>query len=148
MLSLLLFLGVKYLEDCPKEPRIPVYLLVGGCFGLLKLLFTFWRNIRARRYQDIEVVFDDHDADDAFASTTYRTMNALLFLFLVGWHVVGSYWTAKIWLPHFEQLLHEPSNWCDRTVYMFTVYQICLSYGVMAVFVIVLISLTCWIRCR
>ncbi|KAL3880585.1 hypothetical protein ACJMK2_032814, partial [Sinanodonta woodiana] len=29
--------GVKYLDDCPKEPRIPVYLLVGGCFGAIKL---------------------------------------------------------------------------------------------------------------
>jgi len=31
-------IGLKYLEDCPIQPKIPIYLLVGGCFGLLKLL--------------------------------------------------------------------------------------------------------------
>ena len=140
--------GVKYLEDCPKEPRIPVYLLVGGCFGMIKLLFTFWRNLQVRRHQDVDVILDDHDSDEAFASTTYKTMNVLLFLFLIGWQIAGSFWAAQIWVPHFEQLLHEPSNWCDRNVYMFTVYQIGASYGAMVVFILVLCSLTCWVRCR
>lgn len=139
--------GVKYLEDCPKESRIPVYLLVGGCFGMIKLLSTLWRNIQSRRYQDIEVVFDDHDSDGAFANTTYRTMDTILFLFLIGWQIAGTYWTLNIWTPHFEQLLHEPSNWCDKTVYMFTVYQLCGSYAVMVVFVLVLLMLMCCQRC-
>jgi len=30
--------GLKHLDDCPIQPKIPIYLLVGGCFGLLKLL--------------------------------------------------------------------------------------------------------------
>lgn len=139
--------GVKYLEDCPKEPRIPIYLLVGGCFGMIKLLSTLWRNIQARRYHDVEVVFDDHDSEGAFTSTTYRTMDTILFLFLIGWQVAGTYWTFQIWQPNFHQLLHEPSNWCDKTVYMFTIYQLCASYGVMVVFVLVLLTLVFYQRC-
>ncbi|XP_052276729.1 transmembrane protein 272-like [Dreissena polymorpha] len=129
-------IGVKYLEDCPKEPRIPVYLLVGGCFGVIKLLSSLWRNIQTRRYHD--VIFDDPDADGAFNSSTYRTMDTLLFLFLFGWQIAGTFWTFNIWTPHFEQLLYEPSNWCDKTVYMFTVYQLFTCYVVIAAFVLVL----------
>ncbi|KAH3833575.1 hypothetical protein DPMN_106886 [Dreissena polymorpha] len=137
--------GVKYLEDCPKEPRIPVYLLVGGCFGIIKLLSSLWRNIQTRRNRD--VISDDPDSDGAFSSSTYRTMDALLFVFLFGWHIAGTYWAFNIWTPHFDQLLYEPSNWCDKTVYMFTVYQLCTCYVVMAAFLLVLLVFMCFQKC-
>ncbi|KAH3834983.1 hypothetical protein DPMN_108316 [Dreissena polymorpha] len=65
-------------------------------------------------------------------------MDTLLFLFLFGWQIAGTFWTFNIWTPHFEQLLYEPSNWCDKTVYMFTVYQLFTCYVVIAAFVLVL----------
>ena len=37
--------GVKHLEDCPVEPYIPIYLLVGGCVGLLKVLSMLWMQV-------------------------------------------------------------------------------------------------------
>jgi hypothetical protein len=37
--------GVIHLEDCPVQPFIPIYLLVGGCFGLLKVFSLLWRTI-------------------------------------------------------------------------------------------------------
>jgi len=40
--------GVKHLENCPVEPYIPIYLLVGGCFGLLKVLSMLWMQVRYR----------------------------------------------------------------------------------------------------
>ncbi|KAL4230978.1 hypothetical protein ACF0H5_011351 [Mactra antiquata] len=139
--------GVKYLDDCPIEPRIPIYLLVGGCFGMIKLMSTLWRNIQTRRYQDVESVFDDNDVEAAFANTTYRSMDTILFLFLIGWQIAGTYWTAKIWPPNFEQILHEPSNWCDETVYMFSIYQQCFSYSVMLLWTIFLLLLMCCHHC-
>jgi len=51
--------GLKHLDDCPIEPKIPIYLLVGGCFGLLKLLSLLlnqvilrhaWRHTRVIPY--------------------------------------------------------------------------------------------------
>jgi len=73
--------GVKHLENCPAEPNIPVYLLVGGCFGLLKVLSLLWRQVRFRRYRkmgdvDTTVAIDDDDYDDdntgsVMTSTSY-----------------------------------------------------------------------------
>ncbi|XP_061027109.1 transmembrane protein 272-like [Eubalaena glacialis] len=33
------FTGMKFLEDCPIQPLIPLYLLVGGIIGALKNSF-------------------------------------------------------------------------------------------------------------
>ena len=32
--------GVKYLEKCPLEPKVPIYLLVGGVVGTVKIMQT------------------------------------------------------------------------------------------------------------
>ena len=53
---------MKHLEDCPVEPYIPIYLLVGGCVGLLKVLSMLWMQVRYRTVNDS---LDDDDDDDA-----------------------------------------------------------------------------------
>ncbi|XP_050417130.1 transmembrane protein 272 isoform X2 [Patella vulgata] len=117
-------IGVKYLTDCPVQPKIPVYLLVGGCFGLLKLIGMIWKSIQIRRYESMDLFYDANGADHAFASSTFKIMDTMLSLFLIGWHCVGSYWVFPIWQPYYEPLLHEPSNYCEKTVYLFASCQI------------------------
>jgi len=68
--------GVKHLENCPAEPNIPVYLLVGGCFGLLKMLSLLWRQVRFRRYRktgdvDTIVAIDDDNNGSTMTSKSY-----------------------------------------------------------------------------
>ncbi|XP_063415173.1 transmembrane protein 272-like [Mytilus trossulus] len=124
--------GVKYLNECPKQKKVPVYLLVGGCFGMLKVLGTIWRNIRYRRYDDMDSFYDGHGGDGAFAAKTYHMMDMIISTFLLAWLIAGTYWVFEIWQPHYKQLLHEPSNWCDKHVYMFAVYQIIGCYAFLA----------------
>ena len=50
--------GVKYLDDCPLERRVPVYLLVGGCFLALKLIGMLWKNLQLRRYDSMDAFYD------------------------------------------------------------------------------------------
>ncbi|XP_052795217.1 transmembrane protein 272-like [Mya arenaria] len=131
-------IGVKYWEDCPKDERVPVYLIVGGCCGLVKLIATLWWNIQTRRHRRL---IDEPDVEGAFTNQTFRTMDTLLLLFLIGWQVAGTIWTFNIWRPRFEPLLHEPSNWCDRTVYMFAVYQLSSTYAATFVFMFLLVCM-------
>ena len=109
-----------------------MYLLVGGCFGMLKVLGTIWRNIRYRRYDDMDSFYDAHEGDGAFAAKTFRMMDIIITTFLFAWLISGTYWVFTIWQPHFKQLLHEPSNWCDKNLYMFAVYQIIGCYAFLA----------------
>jgi len=46
-------------------------MLVGGCFGLLKVLSLLWRQVRLRRYRDtgdvdadVDAIYNDDDDDD------------------------------------------------------------------------------------
>lgn len=58
LLNVLLFhslpsVGMKFLEDCPIQTLIPLYLLAGGIIGALKVksiypLFSFCRNLTYR----------------------------------------------------------------------------------------------------
>ncbi|KAL8580486.1 hypothetical protein ACOMHN_053201 [Nucella lapillus] len=114
-------MGVKFLEACPMEPRVPVYLLVGGCVLLLKLTLCLWRAFQRRRHDSADVSYYENDVEAGFSSRTYRFMNAVLTLFLFGWHVAGSYWLFSIWKPRFSPLLHSPSQWCEKSVYLFSV---------------------------
>ncbi|KAL5012050.1 hypothetical protein ScPMuIL_010601 [Solemya velum] len=53
--------GSSYRDECPKEPKIPIYLLVGGVFGLIKIILLLWNHRKTLHY---ELLDDDDDLDD------------------------------------------------------------------------------------
>ncbi|XP_060065846.1 transmembrane protein 272-like [Ylistrum balloti] len=144
----MLSVGVKYLNECPRQRKIPVYLLVGGCFGMVKIIGTVWHNIQSKRYEELDSFYDAHEGDGAFASRTFRMMDVMLTTFLFAWLVAGTFWVFDIWEPHYQQLLHEPSNWCDRTVYLFAAYQIIASYAFICVLILIMASLALCFKCK
>ena len=142
------FAGVKYMHECPLEPKVPIYLLVGGCFGLLKLLSLVWKQVRLRRYERLDDIYVDEDDDghgDILMSKSSRFSEALLSIFLFIWFACGNYWVLHIWKPNFKQLLHEPSNWCDQTVYMFAFGQIMGCYALMG---LIIFLTSCLVFCH
>ncbi|GFN79457.1 TBC1 domain family member 2b [Plakobranchus ocellatus] len=134
-------IGVNYLRECPREPKLPIYLVVGGSFGILKLVFLLWKQIRRHR----DDVIDLHDDDDLLTMT--RMTNMALNVFLSVWFVFGHYWLVRIWKPHFEAPLHEPRNWCDRTVFLFTFWQLVICHIILGVVVLITIALYCAYVC-
>lgn len=142
-------IGVKYLHDCPKEPKIPIYLLVGGCFGMLKLMSVIWKQVRARRYERMDHMFDsDEETNDPIMSRSTKFTDSILSLFLFVWFIFGNIWVFNIWKPHYKPLLHEPNNWCEETVYLFAFVQLMISYGLIALMFCCLIFLACCHHCR
>ncbi|ESP03668.1 hypothetical protein LOTGIDRAFT_171199 [Lottia gigantea] len=116
-------IGVKYLNDCPIQPMIPVYLLVGGCFGLLKVTSCFWQTMQAKKEGSIDNLLE-HDRRGLFSSRTNKFMGCIVSMFLIVWHVLGTFWVGSIWRPPYLQQVHDPNNWCDSTVYIFAVSEI------------------------
>lgn len=130
--------GVKYLEECPVEPKLPIYLMVGGSFGLLKTMSLVWKQIRSRRYERLDVVYDPSDtADDMVVSKSSQFSETVLTLFLLCWFGCGNYWVFHVWPPHFTQPLRDPSNWCDKTVYLVAFCQIVGTYCFMGLAMLV-----------
>ena len=75
------FPGVNYLHECPVEPHLPIYLVVGGCFGIVKLLFLLWKQMK-RHKEDLGDLHDDIDL-----LTMTRMTNIALNIFLLVWLV-------------------------------------------------------------
>jgi hypothetical protein len=58
-----LYSGVKYLNDCPVQPNLPVYLLVVGSMGLVRVLNLLWKQFRRRRMRKLEGVELDQEEE-------------------------------------------------------------------------------------
>ena len=65
------------MHDCPYERYIPIYLVVGGCFGIVKNLSMLRDRIRDNR----------ENRDEGSARTSI--LEELLAMFLLAWFIAG-----------------------------------------------------------
>lgn len=84
--------------------------------------------------------------ESVFQSMTFKSMETLLTLFLVAWHILGSVWVLSLWRPPFKAPLHQPDVWCDQTLYMFTIAQIIGGYTLMFLWGLGIVCLVCAYR--
>lgn len=137
--------GVQFLRDCPVEPHVPVYMLVGGSFGTLKMLWLLWRQVRSRRYERLDLATPVSNLDDGALtpSAGTRVVSAALSLFLVIWFALGNYWVLHIAWPEYKPTLFDPNRWCHKTLYLFAVVHLIVIYSVLALMLVVTLSLLC-----
>jgi hypothetical protein len=138
--------GSSYQHECPREPRIPIYLLVGGAFGLIQIVILLWQQKKSRDYNyvgdDGGGDLDDDDFDDGVMTRSCRFTCYVLTAFLAVWFVLGNVWVLGVWQPNFSQPLHDPQNWCHRVVFFFSFYQLLVVYGLLG-FVLLVVLTTC-----
>nr|XP_022319990.1 uncharacterized protein LOC111122506 [Crassostrea virginica] len=139
--------GSTYRNDCPREPRLPIYLLVGGSFGLIKVLLMLWDQKKQSNDACLDDD-DDSDTDDAVVQRTTKFTGFILSVFLSAWFVMGNVWFYEIWMPNFEQPLHEPSNWCHLIVFRYTFYHLVTCYGLITLFLLITICFVTYYCCK
>ncbi|CAF0881131.1 unnamed protein product [Adineta steineri] len=49
----MIFLGIRYRNECSSEPQLSIYLLIFGCIWLILFLLTLIRSYLSHRYMDI-----------------------------------------------------------------------------------------------
>ncbi|KAL0276480.1 UNVERIFIED_CONTAM: hypothetical protein PYX00_004043 [Menopon gallinae] len=143
---IMLIMGVNYLRDCPREPNLPVYMVVGGSFGTIKMLWVIWRQIRSRRYERLDLLTrPESNYEEALLRTSAgsRVTSFALTVFLTVWFFLGNYWTFHIYLPDPEPELYEPNHWCSRALYIFCLVHIGVIYLLVASVVVVAGVLSC-----
>lgn len=76
-------LGVQFIRDCPKEPYIPVYMLIGGVLGAVRMFWALYSQVRSRTPEVLSV-------PDARPYVSPMTLLSIaLSCFLVAWFVLG-----------------------------------------------------------
>lgn len=122
-----LVLGAKYKELCPVEPFIPIYLIVGGSFGIVKMVSL----ITQRTAYNGSIFADNEECSDEERPIVWMFVDGVLNLFLFTWFVAGNIWVYSKYPPNFVPPPHEPLNYCNKTVYMFSFWVITASYGIL-----------------
>ncbi|CAH0399946.1 unnamed protein product [Chilo suppressalis] len=125
---IMLIMGVQYIRDCPAEPRIPVYMVVGGAAGGAGICWLLWAQLASR-------------SSNSSASIPERVLAYTLTIFLMGWFAFGNYWTLGILWPDYAPTLFEPNQWCHRTLYVFALTQLGVVWGVVLLLMLLLLAL-------
>ncbi|XP_054268016.1 transmembrane protein 272-like [Macrosteles quadrilineatus] len=100
----MIVVGLVYLHECPNSEYIPIFLLVGGGFGVLKQLLHLSAQVRVR---------EEEREQERLRQTPTQT---LISCFMLGWFIIGSMWVYGASQPSFDR---SNPHYCNRFLYTF-----------------------------
>lgn len=134
--------GVKFVRDCPREPHIPVYLIVGGIFGTIKMVWLLCHQITTMQFNKILEPQDTPTREDMVSSMGSRIASVMLTTFLIGWFALGNYWILSVYWPDSEpSSLYEPNVWCSRTLYTISFVHLVFVYVCSALMFLLVVTI-------
>ncbi|XP_077518964.1 transmembrane protein 272-like isoform X2 [Amblyomma americanum] len=108
----MIVIGTIYINDCPAEKYIPIFLVMGGVFGVLRTLLDVCGKCR-RPDSSGEAGRNANEEQRA----EERTWSTLVNCFLFAWYVAGCVWVYRAYPPDYTN--SESPEFCDRTLYLF-----------------------------
>ncbi|CAF0853853.1 unnamed protein product [Didymodactylos carnosus] len=141
---LMIGVGVSNLEECPLDPKIPIFVLVGGALASLKILQVMWSQYHRRRNR--EGLTDEEETSEGANGSVFMQRSISLILFL--WFVFGNYCIFKVRFPSYEQTLEDPDNWCKKNVYLIAFISIVYCYALVGLMITLLLIVVCVVHCR
>ncbi|XP_071316100.1 transmembrane protein 272-like [Trachinotus anak] len=99
MLIVQLTVGAVFYSDCPRQPLIPVYLVVTGVILLLGCCVK------------CNIIF-----------------RYLVSLFFFCWFIAGNVWIYSIYEPNYNKNTTQVSPYCNKTLYMVAFWTTNLTY--------------------
>lgn len=124
----MIVIGSVYLYDCPAEPCIPIFLIVGGSFSVLKYLIGVTTRVRRTDQENNQDPPKPHPAQ------------YVINCFLCAWFITGCVWVYRIYQPIFtesEKLNKDGTpneEYCNKTVYTFAFWLITAAYIFLGLF--------------
>lgn len=117
----MIVIGSIYINDCPAERFIPLFLIIGGSFGLVKNIMNLCTRARRQR--------NPNDEDEEQARP--NALDSLISCFLMAWFIAGCVWVYRIYPPQYSPG-QEGNDWCNKTVYLFAFVVINFALAVLA----------------
>ncbi|XP_068569438.1 transmembrane protein 272-like [Cebidichthys violaceus] len=103
-----LVVGAVYQKDCPRQPYIPIYLLVMGVFSLLTNMLSFL-------------------PCSASFGNLVKTLSFFVSLFIFCWFIAGNVWIYSIYEPNYNNT-GSMDTYCNKTLYLFAFWTNNLFY--------------------
>lgn len=123
----MIVMGSIYLHECPQGEYIPVYLLVGGIFGILKQLLHLSSRVRQTE--------EERQDESVKQSPTQHLLNC----FMAGWFIIGSVWVYKEYEPNYDPIV---GKYCNKNLYLFAFWLITAVYAILGLVAFFLISVS------
>lgn len=119
-------IGAVYLDECPRKPNIPIYLVVMGVFGLMLSLLSCLPCVEAKEGEVSKSVIQ-------FACSIW---NSLVTCFIICWFICGNVWVYRIYEPIYEKNATTLNIFCNKTVYLYAFWTITLVYILIGAFLV------------
>ncbi|MPC19623.1 uncharacterized protein LOC123507468 [Portunus trituberculatus] len=129
----MIILGSLKMNDCPAQPYIPIYLVVGGVLGVTKPVL----GVQGRLHRPLT---DEEGADLQDASVPWHRrleFSGSINFFLSAWFIMGCVWVYRIYEPDYSN--KGASNYCDQILYQFAFWLVTSVYIIVGL----LISCVC-----
>ncbi|KAB0797239.1 hypothetical protein PPYR_08233 [Photinus pyralis] len=103
--TVMLCVGIITAQDCPINPKIPIYLAVAGAVGIVSKLLPF--------------------INYKLQLNVLQWIAYLLYVFEFAWMIAGSVWIYSIYQPNYH-----PSEGphCDKTAYLLAFWLLTINY--------------------
>jgi len=132
-----LYVGIVYINSCPAQPLIPIFLIVGGLITVFKVIVLVfeglaWRNSSyfTSRLKPIKQVV---------IACCWRTGSALFNLVLVAWIATAGYWTFS----EYNEVARFGYFNCNETLYKFSFSVLTLGAATLVIWFLCLCLACC-----
>ncbi|XP_022103090.1 uncharacterized protein LOC110985928 isoform X2 [Acanthaster planci] len=120
----MIVLGSIYMNDCPAERMIPIYLTVFGAVYNLKAIIDLCSRGIKEKYKNRERSGSDSlEENKLFIGVNW--VSRLLGLFLLGFFIAGNVWIYRIYAPSDDPT---SPNYCFGPLYYFAFWVTTLAY--------------------
>lgn len=118
-------IGSVYLDDCPRQHNIPIYLIVVGVFSLALSVLSCLPCTREAK-----------DGTSSPLSRLCTAWNSLVTVFLFCWFIAGNVWIYSIYEPNYSKNSTNVEEYCNKSLYLFAFWTTNLFYIMLGLFLV------------
>ncbi|XP_062585523.1 transmembrane protein 272-like [Saccostrea cucullata] len=130
----MIVMGAIYLDDCPAQRLIPIYLIVDGVFTCISILYGLLKSALKDKEKEGEGDGKNKDKPKSKGRKAGDCLESLINTFLFAWFICGNVFTYNLdWVSSPVTA----KNYCDPTIYYFCFWTITVTYILVGVIVLV-----------
>lgn len=132
----MIVMGAIYLDECPVQRMIPIYLVVGGTFSLFVNLMSLLESICQQK---------NPDRPRSGLSNLLNACEGFIGCFMLIWFIIGNVWIYST----FGKFTTTPGDdtFCNPTLYWYAFWITTAGYIILGVLIISICVIMCCALC-